>query len=92
MILARLLSAAPALAGGSPEVQLCLQHLKPSEREQAAKAAVPLDELPLYRVQLAVDPAKRQLKGRVQVEVLAKKRKRPGPTMMEEILKGLPGQ
>ncbi len=74
MILALLLTAAPALAGGSPEVQLCLQHLKPSEREQAEKALGPLEELPLYRVQLELDPAKREVKGKVQVEVLAKKR------------------
>lgn len=74
MILALLLSAAPALAGGSPEVQLCLQHLKPSERAQAERAIGPLEELPLYRVQLEVDPSKREVKGRVQVEVLAKKR------------------
>ncbi|WP_224366777.1 M1 family aminopeptidase [Hyalangium versicolor] len=75
MILMLLLCAAPALAGGSPEVQLCLQHLKPSERERAEKQLGPLEELPLYRVQLEVDPAKREVKGRVQVEVFAKKRK-----------------
>ncbi len=74
IILALLLSAAPVLAGGSPEVQLCLQHLKPSEKERAEKQLGPLEELPLYRVQLDVDPAKREVKGRVQVEVLAKKR------------------
>lgn len=74
MILVLLLCAAPALAGGSPEVQLCLQHLKPAERERAEKQLGPLDELPLYRVQLDVDPSKREVKGRVQVEVLAKKR------------------
>ncbi|WP_338864232.1 M1 family aminopeptidase [Myxococcus stipitatus] len=56
----------------SPEVQLSLQHLKPAERERAAKAMGPLDELPRYRVQLEVDPVAREAKGRVQVEVLAK--------------------
>lgn len=74
MILALLLTAAPVLAGGSPEVQLCLQHLKPSEKERAEKQLGPLEELPLYRVQLEVDPTKREVKGKVQVEVLAKKR------------------
>jgi len=74
VVLALLLAASPALAGGSPEVQLCLQHLKSSEREQAEKAIGPVEELPLYRVQLEVDPSKREVKGRVQVEVLAKKR------------------
>jgi hypothetical protein len=73
IFLALLFSAAPVL-GGSPEVQLCLQHLKPSERDRAEKAIGPLEELPLYRVQLEVDPAKREVKGRVEVEVLAKKR------------------
>ncbi|HYH99403.1 M1 family aminopeptidase [Hyalangium sp.] len=73
ILLALLFSAAPVL-GGSPEVQLCLQHLKPSERDRAEKAIGPLEELPLYRVQLEVDPGKREVKGRVEVEVLAKKR------------------
>ena len=72
MILALLLAASPVLAGGSPEVQLYLQHLKPSEREQAEKAVGPVEELPMYRVQLEVDPAKREVKGRLQVKVLAK--------------------
>ncbi len=58
----------------SPEVQLCLQHLKPSERERAAKALGPLEELPRYRVQLEVEPDARVVKGRVQVEVLARAR------------------
>jgi hypothetical protein len=74
MVLALFLSAAQALAAGSPEVQLCLQHLKSGEREKAEKALGPLEELPLYRVQLEVDPAKREVKGRVEVEVLARKR------------------
>jgi hypothetical protein len=69
-----LLAALPAMAGGSPEVQLCLQHLKPAERERAAKVAGPLEELPLYRVQLEVDPSKREVKGRVQLEVVVKRR------------------
>ena len=64
----------PPSATVSPEVQLCLQHLKPSERERAAKALGPLEELPRYRVQLEVDPAAREVKGRVQVEVVARGR------------------
>ncbi len=67
-----LLVAPSALAGGSPEVQLCLQHLKPGEQEKAAKALGPLEELPLYRVQLEVDPREREVKGKVQVEVRAR--------------------
>jgi hypothetical protein len=63
---------APAAASVSPEVQLCLQHLKPSERERAAKALGPLAELPRYRVQLDVEPDTREVKGRVQLEVKAR--------------------
>jgi hypothetical protein len=80
-----LLVSAPALAGGSPEVQLCLQHLKSAEKERAAKALGPLEDLPLYRVQLEVDPAKREVKGRVQVEVRAK-----GRTLSEVYLRVTP--
>ncbi|MCP3144040.1 M1 family aminopeptidase [Pyxidicoccus xibeiensis] len=65
-------AAAAARAPVAPEVQLCLQHLKPAERERAAKALGPLDALPLYRVQLEVDPVEREVKGRVQVEVQAR--------------------
>ncbi|ADO74148.1 M1 family aminopeptidase [Stigmatella aurantiaca] len=71
-----LLLAAPALAGSSPEVQLCLQHLKPAERERAVKQLGPLEELPLYRIQLDADPAKREVKGKVQVELTVKGRTR----------------
>ena len=63
-----------AWGGVPPEVQLCLQHFKPSEREKAAKALGPLESLPRYRVQLEVDPGLREVKGRVQVEVVARER------------------
>lgn len=67
------LSAAPAWAAGEPpEVQLCLQHLKPAERARAEKQLGPLGTLPRYRVQLDVDPSAREVKGRVQVEVTAR--------------------
>lgn len=74
VVLALFLSAAQALAAENPEVQLCLQHLKPGEREKAEKALGSLEELPLYRVQLEVDPSGREVKGRVAVEVTARKR------------------
>lgn len=68
-----LLASVPAWAAGeSPEVQLCLQHLKPAERARAAKALGPLGELPLYRVRLDVDPLAREVKGQVQVELHAR--------------------
>jgi hypothetical protein len=71
-----LLLAAPALAGPPPEVQLCLQHLKPAERERAVQVLGPLEALPLYRVQLDADPVKREVRGKVQVEVTVKGRTR----------------
>lgn len=61
------------LAAPSPEVQLCLQHLRPAERARAEKILGPLEELPLYRVQLEVDPKEREVTGRVQVQYLAHK-------------------
>lgn len=76
LVLFPLLLVAPALAATPPEVQLCLQHLKPAERERAVKLLGPLEELPLYRVQLDADPAKREVKGKVQVELTVKGRTR----------------
>ncbi|SET47503.1 hypothetical protein SAMN05443572_102412 [Myxococcus fulvus] len=67
-----LLLGQPARAEIPPEVALSLQHLKPAERERAAKALGPLEELPRYRVQLDVNPETREATGRVQVEVLAR--------------------
>ncbi|MBJ6759308.1 aminopeptidase [Myxococcaceae bacterium JPH2] len=64
--------SARAQADVPPEVQLCLQHLKPSERERAARALGPLEALPRYRVQLEVDPKERLVWGKVQVELTAR--------------------
>ncbi len=58
----------------SPEVQLCLQHLREGERARLTKALGPLEELPLYRLQLEVDPASRKVTGRAQVLYVAKER------------------
>jgi hypothetical protein len=55
-----LLVSAPALAAGSPEVQLCLQHLKPAEKARATNVLGPLEELPRYRVQVEVERARRE--------------------------------
>ncbi|MGE6760736.1 M1 family aminopeptidase [Corallococcus interemptor] len=75
--------AAPAIPGAgsvAPEVQLCLQHLKPEERDRAAKALGPLESVPLYRVQLEVDPKERRVWGKVQVRLVAK-----GPRPVTEL-------
>ncbi|TSC32213.1 M1 family aminopeptidase [Corallococcus sp. Z5C101001] len=76
-------AAPPAIPGAgsvAPEVQLCLQHLKPSERDRAAKALGPLESVPLYRVQLEVSPKERRVWGKVQVELVAK-----GPRPLTEL-------
>lgn len=54
----------PAL---SPEVQLCLMHLRDGERAKLQSAVGPLSEIPLYRLQLELDPKERTVHGRVQV-------------------------
>jgi hypothetical protein len=69
-----LLAASAASAEVSPEVQICLQHLEPSQRASLARTAGPLEDMPLYRVQLELDPKARQVRGQVQVHVRAKGR------------------
>lgn len=51
----------------SPEVQLCLQHFRAGERARAEKALGGMDGLPLYRVELNVDPSSRSLSGHLQI-------------------------
>lgn len=68
LVPAALLAAGAAFAGeASPEVQLCLSALRESERSRAEKALGPLDELPLYRAQLDIDPAAREVTGKLVV-------------------------
>ncbi|MBE4749892.1 M1 family metallopeptidase [Corallococcus sp. ZKHCc1 1396] len=76
------LAPASVMGAGSvaPEVQLCLQHLKPSERDRAARALGPLESVPRYRVQLEVEPKERRVWGKVQVELVAK-----GPAPLTEL-------
>jgi hypothetical protein len=70
-----LLASLPAAASElSPEVQLCLQHLRQGERERLHRAQGPLEELPLYRLQLEVDPGARTVTGRAQVLYTARAR------------------
>lgn len=69
-----LLASWPAHASPSPEVQLCLQHLRPSERAKVASALGPWDALPLYRMQLEYDAASHTLQGRVQLQYQARTR------------------
>ncbi|WP_370451747.1 M1 family aminopeptidase [Corallococcus sp. CA031C] len=73
-------ASVPGAGSVAPEVQLCLQHLKPSERDRAARALGPLDSLPRYRVQLEVEPKERRVWGKVQVELVAK-----GPEPLTEL-------
>jgi hypothetical protein len=67
-LLLLLLGASSARAFVPPEVQFCRQHLKPTERARIAQALGPLEEVPLYQVQLEVDPKARTVKGRLKVE------------------------
>jgi hypothetical protein len=70
---APLAPAIPGAASVAPEVQLSLLHLKPSERDRAAKALGSLESVPLYRVQLEVEPKERRVWGKVQVDLVAKR-------------------
>lgn len=56
-----------------PEHQLAMQSLKPGERDRVFKARGPIDELPLYRAELEVDPDKRTVTGKVVVTFTPKK-------------------
>lgn len=68
-----LLSASPALADPSPETQLTLLSLRKDERARLEKAIGPVDEMPLYRAQLELDPAKRMVTGKVFITYVARK-------------------
>jgi hypothetical protein len=57
--------ALPALATPPLEVQLALESLRSGERARLEKARGPAERLPLYRVQLDVEPARRTVSGRV---------------------------
>ncbi len=58
----------------SPEVQLTLLSLRKDEKARVEKAQGPIDELPLYRAQLDLDPAKRECNGKVFVTYTARKK------------------
>jgi hypothetical protein len=73
-LLLLLLGALPARAFVPPEVQFCLQHLKSTERARIAQALGPLEEVPLYLVQLEVDPKARTVKGRLKVDLVVRNR------------------
>jgi hypothetical protein len=70
LLLCPLLAAAGEL---SPEAQLAMQSLKPGERDKLFKAIGPIDEAPLYRGDLEVDPEKRTATGRLSVTFTPKK-------------------
>lgn len=56
----------------SPEVQLALLGLREGEKPRVEKALGNLDELPLYRAELELDPAKREVLGKVAITWVAK--------------------
>ncbi len=61
-----------AAADPSPEVALTALSLRNGERARVEKALGPLDELPLYRAQLDLDPARREVTGKVFITYTAK--------------------
>lgn len=67
-----LLVSIPATAELPPEVQLAVQSLRPGEKARLEKQLGPVERLPLYRVELDLDPVKRTVSGRVSLTVTAK--------------------
>ncbi|MBX5481370.1 MAG: aminopeptidase [Myxococcaceae bacterium] len=61
----------------SPELQLCLMHLRDGERERLLAAQGPIDEQPLYRLELELDDKARRVHGRVQIVRTARDREIP---------------
>lgn len=53
-----------AALGASPELELCRGHLRSDERARFEKAVGPLEQQPLYRAQLSVEPAARTVSGK----------------------------
>ena len=68
-----LCEASSAAAEPSPEVQLTLLSLRSGERARVEKAIGPVDEMPLYRAQLELDPVKREVTGKVFITWVARK-------------------
>jgi Peptidase family M1 domain len=64
-----LLATTPSPAEVPPEVELALQSLRTGERARLEKQLGPVERLPLYRVDLELDPTKRSVSGQVSVVV-----------------------
>src|SRR3954454_23509900 len=69
-----LLMPAVAAAEVTPEHQLALTSLRSGEKERLEKAAGPLDEQPMYRAAVDVDPELRKVTGTVVITYFAKER------------------
>jgi hypothetical protein len=63
-----LLAFAAEAGPASPEVMLCAQHLKASERDRVGKAVGGLETLPLYQAELVVKAEERTVEGRLQLQ------------------------
>jgi hypothetical protein len=72
LVLVLLLSGSSG-AEPSPEVQLTLLSLRNGEKARVEKAVGALDEMPLYRAQLELDPAKREVSGKLFITYVARK-------------------
>ena len=60
-------------ADPSPEVQLTLLSLRAGERARVEKAIGLVEEMPLYRAQLELDPGKREVTGKLFITYVARK-------------------
>jgi hypothetical protein len=76
LLLALLITSSLRAAAAAPElpaeVQLAVQSLRPGEKARLEKQLGPVERLPLYRVELDLDPVKRTVSGRVSLTVTAK--------------------
>lgn len=68
-----LVVALPCFADTSVEAQLALQSLKPGERARVEAALGDATQLPLYRGEFVLDPARRAVTGKVAITVTPKK-------------------
>lgn len=73
LLVVLLLVCQSAGAEPSPEVQLTLLSLRSGERPRVEKAVGAVDEMPLYRAQLELDPVKREVSGKLFITYVARK-------------------
>ena len=73
LVLVVLFVCGSSRADPSPEVQLTLLSLRAGERARVEKAIGLVEEMPLYRAQLELDPGKREVTGKLFITYVARK-------------------